>query len=81
VVRRPSGPPPGTHSRLARSLARRVRDAREARLDDESIESLLRVTLQAAAGEEIALMTWTSSGTSTWHSPCRESSSIRMSHR
>ena len=32
----------------------RVREAREAGLDDESIESLLRVTLQAAPEEEIA---------------------------
>src|SRR5258707_869441 len=54
VLRRPLGPPPGTHSRLARSLAQWVRGAREAGLDDESIESLLRVTLQAAAEEEIA---------------------------
>ena len=49
-----TGPPPGTHSRLARSLAHWVRGARQAGLDDESIESLLRVTLQAAAEEEIA---------------------------
>ena len=54
VVRRPPGPPPGTQSRLARSLARWVRTAREAGLDDESIESLLRITLQAAAQEAIA---------------------------
>ena len=54
VLRRPPGPPPGTHSRLARSLAHWVRGAREAGLDDDSIESLLRVTLQAAAEEEIA---------------------------
>jgi DNA-binding transcriptional regulator YhcF (GntR family) len=47
VVGRPSGPPPGTHSRLARSLAQWVRSAREAGLDDESIESLLRITLRA----------------------------------
>ena len=52
VLKRPPGPPPGTHSRLGRSLARRVRQAREAGLDDESIESLLRVTLRAAADEE-----------------------------
>ena len=46
-VREPAaGPPPGTHSRLGR-LARWVREAREAGLDDESIESLLRVTLRA----------------------------------
>jgi GntR family transcriptional regulator len=54
VVGRPSGPPPGTHSRLARSLAQWVRGAREAGLDDESIESLLRVTLRATAEEETA---------------------------
>lgn len=54
VVGRPAGPPPGTHSRLARSLAQWVRGARAAGLDDESIESLLRVTLRAAAAEEIA---------------------------
>jgi len=54
VLKRPPGPPPGTHSRLGRSLTRWVRQAREAGLDDESIESLLRVTLRAAAEEEIA---------------------------
>ena len=54
VVRRPPGPPPGTTTRLGRGLARWVRDARDAGLDDESIESLLRVTLQAANEEEIA---------------------------
>ena len=54
VVGRPSGPPPGTHSRLARSLAQWVRGAREAGLDDESIESLLRIALRATAEEEIA---------------------------
>ena len=43
----PPGPPPGTHSRLGRSLARWVREAREAGLDEESMESLLRVTLRA----------------------------------
>ncbi len=54
VTRRPDGPPPGTHARLGRSLARWVREAHAAGLDDESIESLLRVTLRAAAEEEIA---------------------------
>ena len=48
VRARPPGPPPGTHSRLGHSLARWVREAREAGLDDESMESLLRVTLRAA---------------------------------
>ena len=54
VRRRPPDPPPGTHSRLGRSLARWVHEAREAGLDDESIESLLQVTLRAAAEEETA---------------------------
>jgi GntR family transcriptional regulator len=54
VKSRPPGPPPGTHSRLGRSLARWVQEAREAGLDDESIESLLHVTLRAADREEIA---------------------------
>src|SRR5215470_17938555 len=48
VLARPPGPPPSTHSRLGRGLARWVRDARAAGLDDEAIESLLRVTLQVA---------------------------------
>jgi GntR family transcriptional regulator len=52
----PAGPPPGTHSRLGRSLAQWVREARGAGLDDEAIESLLKVTLQATdlSEEEIA---------------------------
>jgi GntR family transcriptional regulator len=59
VRKRPPGPPPGTHSRLGRSLTRWVREAREAGLDDESMESLLRVALRAAdaadaGSEEIA---------------------------
>jgi GntR family transcriptional regulator len=54
VRHRPPGPPPGTHSRLGRSLARWVREARAAGLDDESMESLLSVALRAEAGEEIA---------------------------
>jgi GntR family transcriptional regulator len=58
VRARPPGPPPGIHSRLGRSLARWVREAREAGLDEESMESLLRVTLQAdeanSGSEEIA---------------------------
>jgi GntR family transcriptional regulator len=53
-VRRPPGPPPGTVAGLGRSLARWVRTARDAGLDDESIESLLRVTLRAAEEEETA---------------------------
>jgi GntR family transcriptional regulator len=60
VLRRPAGPPPTIHSRLGRSLARWVSEAREAGLDDESMESLLRVTLRASGSagagltEEIA---------------------------
>jgi GntR family transcriptional regulator len=54
VLRRPPGPPPGTVTRLGRSLVRWVRTARDAGLDDESIESLLRVALRAADQEEIA---------------------------
>jgi GntR family transcriptional regulator len=55
----PPGPPPGTHSRLGHSLARWVREAREAGLDEESMESLLRITLRApdvadSESEEIA---------------------------
>ena len=52
VRRRPPGPPPGTHSRLGRSLARWVHEARGAGLDDETIEELLRVTLRAAEEED-----------------------------
>jgi GntR family transcriptional regulator len=50
----PPGPPPGTHARLRRSLARWVREARAAGLDNESMESLLRVTMRAAGKEEAA---------------------------
>jgi GntR family transcriptional regulator len=50
----PPGPPPGTHSRLGSALATWVREARAAGLADEAIESLLRVTLQASAEEDIA---------------------------
>jgi len=51
---RPPGPPPGTHMRLARAMAASVREARAAGLDDEAIESLLRVALQATTEEDIA---------------------------
>jgi GntR family transcriptional regulator len=52
----PPGPPPHTFSRLGRSLARWVTDAREAGLDDEAVESLLKTTLQAddTARQDIA---------------------------
>jgi GntR family transcriptional regulator len=60
VLRRPTGPPPATYSRLGQSLARWVQEARAAGLDDEAIESLLKITLRASSpgaadrGEEIA---------------------------
>src|SRR5580700_4580880 len=50
----PSGPPPGTYSRLGRKLAAWVSEARAAGLDDDAIESLLRITLQAHGEEDIA---------------------------
>src|SRR5487761_1001885 len=49
VRRRPPGPPPGTHSRFGRSLAQWVQEARNAGLDDETMEELLRDTLRAPA--------------------------------
>jgi GntR family transcriptional regulator len=54
VRARPPGPPPSTHARLGRALAAWVRQARAAGLEDEAIESLLRITLQAAGEEDIA---------------------------
>jgi GntR family transcriptional regulator len=54
VLRRPPGPPPGTHATLARSLARWVERARAAGLDDRSIESLVREMLHGTSQEEIA---------------------------
>jgi GntR family transcriptional regulator len=46
VLQLPPGPPPGTHLTLARGLSRWVRTAREAGLDDESIEAMLHATLR-----------------------------------
>lgn len=54
VLARPAGPPPGTHTRLAHSLSLWVQGARAAGLDDEAIESLLRVTLRASSEEGVA---------------------------
>jgi len=54
VLRRPPGPPPGTHAALARSLARWVERARSAGLDDGSIESMLREMLHAGGAAAIA---------------------------
>ena len=53
VRHRPAGPPPGIHARMGRSLTRWVTEARAAGLDDESMESLLRVALRAQIEEEI----------------------------
>jgi GntR family transcriptional regulator len=52
VRHRPAGPPPGIHARMGRSLVRWVTEARAAGLDDESMESLLRVALRAEIEEE-----------------------------
>ncbi|HUC15964.1 MAG TPA: GntR family transcriptional regulator [Acidimicrobiales bacterium] len=54
VSRRPDGPPPGTHARLARSLARWVESARSEGMDDESIESLVQSALRSPSAEQIA---------------------------
>jgi GntR family transcriptional regulator len=48
VSRRPSGPPPGVQTKLAKSLDRWVQSARAEGLDDESIESLLRTMLSGS---------------------------------
>lgn len=54
VSRRPSGPPPGTQIRLARTLQKWVNAARSEGMDDDAIESLVRDTLQAAERTQIA---------------------------
>ena len=54
VLRRPSGPPPGVQTKLARSLARWVQGARQAGLDDASMEALLRSTLRDVSKEGVA---------------------------
>ena len=45
VLRRPDGPPPATHARLAKSLARWVESARAAGMDDAAVEALVRTIL------------------------------------
>jgi len=45
VRRRPDGPTPGTHARLAKSLRRWIDSARTAGMDRDSIEALVRSTL------------------------------------
>ena len=52
VLRRPDGPPPATHARLGRSLAKWVVGARAAGLDDAGIEALVRSILDR--GEAVA---------------------------
>ena len=54
AVRRPSGPPPSTQLRLARSLDRWVRAARNAGLDEAAIDALMRSALQGRSKEGAA---------------------------
>jgi GntR family transcriptional regulator len=60
VTRRPPGPPAGANLALTRGLERWIDKARAAGLDDESMNALLRSTLQsrpagrAASGEDVA---------------------------
>jgi GntR family transcriptional regulator len=54
VLRRPPGPPVGTHAALARSLSRWVEKARAAGLDDRSIEALVQEMLHRGGAEAIA---------------------------
>lgn len=51
VLRRPEGPPPGTHTALARSLGRWVERARAAGLDDRSIAAIMGEALHRAEQE------------------------------
>jgi GntR family transcriptional regulator len=54
VARRPAGPPPATQHRLARNLEGWVQAARDAGLDDDGIESMVRATLARSRSEETA---------------------------
>jgi GntR family transcriptional regulator len=54
VLRRPPGPPPDVHARLARSLDRWVKTAREQGLDEASIQALLRSAAQQHGESEVA---------------------------
>jgi GntR family transcriptional regulator len=54
VLRRPSGPPPSVHARLARSLERWVKSARDHGLDEASIEALLRSATRQHADTDVA---------------------------
>jgi GntR family transcriptional regulator len=50
----PSGPPPGTQHRLARSLEKWVSTARDEGLDDESIEALVHSILGSSRARGVA---------------------------
>lgn len=54
VCRLPSGPPPSTQVRLARGLERWVQTARDAGMDDEAIESVLRSVLRSSSAGGVA---------------------------
>ena len=54
VLRRPAGPPPEVQARLARSLERWVKSAREQGLDEASIQALLRSAAQEVVQSEVA---------------------------
>jgi GntR family transcriptional regulator len=54
VRRLPPGPPPTAYGSLARGLARWLRTARAAGLDDESIQALVQAALRADEGEVVA---------------------------
>jgi GntR family transcriptional regulator len=54
VLRRPDGPPPGTHALLARGLESWIAKARRAGLRDSDIESMVRSTLSAIDREATA---------------------------
>lgn len=54
VLRRPDGPPPGTHALLARGLASWIAKARKAGMRDADIESMVRSTLAVTTDEAIA---------------------------
>jgi GntR family transcriptional regulator len=54
VLRRPAGPPPDVQARLARSLDRWVKTARDQGLDEASIQALLRSAAQQHGENEVA---------------------------
>jgi GntR family transcriptional regulator len=54
VLRTPPGPPPGTHGRLARGLGRWVRSAREAGVDEETMQAMLQAELRAGGEAGVA---------------------------